>query len=102
LSSLLITSVIEFDQSPFCAEQLVGMILLIKVIFFSGKIAKMVFVAMANVEGDADQIIEARGLKQVTDTGAIEAMLDEVLAANAAQVEQYRASDEAKDRKSVV
>ena len=44
----------------------------------------------------ADEIIENKGLKQVTDSGAIEAMLDEVLAANAEQVEQYRASDEAK------
>ena len=51
---------------------------------------------MANGEGSADQIIEAKGLKQVTDSGAIEKMLDEVLAANAEQVEQYRAADEAK------
>lgn len=96
LSSLLNKSDIEIDQSPVSAEQLGGMILRIKDNTISGKIAKMVFEAMANGEGDADQIIEARGLKQVTDTGAIEAMLDEVLAANAAQVEQYRASDEAK------
>lgn len=96
LSSLLNKSDIEIDQSPVSAEQLGGMILRIKDNTISGKIAKMVFEAMANGEGDADQIIEARGLKQVTDTGAIEAMLDEVLAANATQVEQYRASDEAK------
>ena len=56
----------------------------------------MVFEAMAAGEGSADEIIEKKGLKQVTDTGAIEKMLDEVLAANAEQVEQYRASDEAK------
>ena len=56
----------------------------------------MVFEAMAAGEGSADEIIEKKGLKQVTDSGAIEAMLDEVLAANAEQVEQYRASDEAK------
>lgn len=62
----------------------------------SGKIAKMVFEAMANGEGSADEIIEKRGLKQVTDTGAISAVLDEMLAANAEQVEQYRAADEAK------
>jgi aspartyl-tRNA(Asn)/glutamyl-tRNA(Gln) amidotransferase subunit B len=59
----------------------------------------MVFEAMAAGEGSADEIIEKKGLKQVTDTGAIDAMLDEVLAANAAQVEQYRASDEAKRAK---
>ena len=96
LSSLLNKSDVEIDQSPVSAAQLGGMILRIKDNTISGKIAKMVFEAMANGEGDADQIIEARGLKQVTDSGAIEAMLDEVLAANAEQVEQYRASDENK------
>ena len=96
LSSLLNKSDIDIDQSPVSAAQLGGMILRIKDNTISGKIAKMVFEAMAAGEGDADQIIEAKGLKQVTDSGAIEAMLDEVLAANAEQVEQYRASDEAK------
>ena len=96
LSSLLNKSDLDIAESPVSAEQLGGMILRIKDNTISGKIAKMVFEAMANGEGYADQIIEARGLKQVTDSGAIEAMLDEVLAANAEQVEQYRASDEAK------
>ena len=50
----------------------------------------------AQIQGAYTRFLEAKGLKQVTDSGAIEAMLDEVLAANAAQVEQYRASDEAK------
>ena len=96
LSSLLNRSDVEIDQSPVSAEHLGGMILRIKDNTISGKIAKMVFEAMAAGEGDADQIIDTRGLKQVTDSGAIEAMLDEVLAANAEQVEQYRASDENK------
>ena len=96
LSSLLNKADLEIDQSPVSASQLGGMILRIRDNTISGKIAKMVFEAMAEGEGDADQIIEAKGLKQVTDSGAIEAMLDEVLAANADQVEQYRASDEAK------
>ena len=96
LSSLLNRSDIDIDQSPVSAEHLGGMILRIKDNTISGKIAKMVFEAMANGEGSADQIIEARGLKQVTDSGAIDALLDEVLAANAEQVEQYRASDENK------
>ncbi|MEH6388684.1 MULTISPECIES: Asp-tRNA(Asn)/Glu-tRNA(Gln) amidotransferase subunit GatB [Pseudomonas] len=96
LSSLLNKEGLEIDQTPVSASQLGGMILRIKDNTISGKIAKMVFEAMAKGEGDADQIIEAKGLKQVTDSGAIEAMLDEVLAANAEQVEQYRASDEAK------
>jgi aspartyl-tRNA(Asn)/glutamyl-tRNA(Gln) amidotransferase subunit B len=96
LSSLLNKDGLEIEQSPVSAEQLGGMILRIKDNTISGKIAKMVFEAMAAGEGSADQIIEAKGLKQVTDTGAIDKMLDEVLAANAEQVEQYRASDEAK------
>ncbi|WP_150301348.1 Asp-tRNA(Asn)/Glu-tRNA(Gln) amidotransferase subunit GatB [Pseudomonas profundi] len=96
LSSLLNKEGLEIDQTPVSASRLGGMILRIMDNTISGKIAKMVFEAMAKGEGDADQIIEAKGLKQVTDSGAIEAMLDEVLAANAEQVEQYRASDEAK------
>jgi aspartyl-tRNA(Asn)/glutamyl-tRNA(Gln) amidotransferase subunit B len=57
----------------------------------SGKIAKEVFEAMWQGEGDADDIIEARGLKQITDSGAIESLIDAVIAANPEQVEQFRA-----------
>lgn len=96
LSSLLNRADLEIADSPVSAEQLGGMILRIKDNTISGKIAKMVFEAMANGEGSADQIIESKGLKQVTDSGAIDSLLDEVLAANAEQVEQYRAADEAK------
>jgi len=97
LSSLLNKDNLDIQQSPVSAEQLGGMIQRIKDNTISGKIAKMVFEALAAGEGaTADEIIEKKGLKQVTDTNAIEAMLDEVLAANAEQVEQYRASDEAK------
>lgn len=97
LSSLLNKQDLDIAQAPVSAAQLGGLILRIKDDTISGKIAKMVFEALAAGEGaSADAIIEAKGLKQVTDSGAIEAMLDEVLAANAAQVEQYRASDEAK------
>ena len=56
----------------------------------SGKIAKDVFVAMWNGEGDADTIIESRGLRQITDSDAIETAVDAVLAACADQVRQYR------------
>ncbi len=59
----------------------------------SGKIAKQVFEAMWAGEGDADEVIEAKGLKQITDTGAIEALVDEVIAANPEQVENYRKAD---------
>ncbi|MGE6319474.1 Asp-tRNA(Asn)/Glu-tRNA(Gln) amidotransferase subunit GatB [Pseudomonas oryzihabitans] len=97
LSSLLNKQDLDIAQAPVSAAQLGGLIQRIKDDTISGKIAKMVFEALAAGEGEsADAIIEAKGLKQVTDSGAIEAMLDEVLAANAAQVEQYRASDEAK------
>jgi len=96
LGSLLNKLGIEIDQSPVSAAHLGGMLLRIRDNTISGKIAKTVFEAMAAGEGDADSIIESKGLKQVTDTGAIDKMLDEMLAANAEQVEQYRAADEAK------
>jgi len=96
LGSLLNKLGIEIDQAPVSAEQLGGMLLRIRDNTISGKIAKTVFEAMAAGEGDAGSIIESKGLKQVTDTGAIDKMLDEMLAANADQVEQYRAADEAK------
>jgi aspartyl-tRNA(Asn)/glutamyl-tRNA(Gln) amidotransferase subunit B len=96
LGSLLNKLGLEIEQAPVSAEQLGGMLLRITDNTISGKIAKMVFEAMANGEGSADEVIAQRGLKQVTDSGAIESMLDEMLAANAEQVEQYRAADEAK------
>ena len=97
LSSLLNKADLDISASPVSAAQLGGLIQRIKDNTISGKIAKMVFEALANGEGEsADAVIEAKGLKQVTDSGAIEALLDEVLAANAEQVEQYRSSDEAK------
>ena len=96
LSSLLNKENLDITHSPVSAELLGGMLLRIKDNTISGNIAKQVFEAMAAGEGDADTIIEQRGLKQVTDSGAIEALLDQVLAANAEQVEQYRASDENK------
>jgi len=61
----------------------------------SGKIAKEVFEAMWNGEGDADAVIEKKGLKQITDTGAIEKVIDEIIARNPKQLEQYRAGKEA-------
>ena len=96
LSSLLNKENLDISQAPVSAKQMGGMLLRIKDQTISGNIAKQVFEAMAAGEGDADTIIEQRGLKQVTDSAAIEALLDQVLAANAEQVEQYRASDENK------
>ena len=87
---------IDFEQSPVTAELLGGLLLRISDNTISGKIAKQVFEAMFNGEGDADTIIEAKGLKQITDSGAIGAIVDEVIANNPQQVENYRNADEAK------
>ncbi len=85
---------VDLAASPVTAEMLGGMIRRIADNTISGKIAKQVFEAMWNGEGDADSVIEKRGLKQITDSGAIEAMIDEVIANNPAQVEQFRAGKE--------
>lgn len=99
LASLLNKDNLEIEQSPITAEQLAGLLLRIKDNTISGKIAKTVFEAMAIGEGNADQIIEAKGLKQVTDSNAIESILDEMLAKLAKDVEEYRASDDNKRKK---
>jgi len=61
----------------------------------SGKIAKEVFESMWNGEGDADAVIAKKGLQQITDTGAIEQVIEEIIAKNPKQFEQYRAGKEA-------
>lgn len=79
------------EQSPVSAEALAQLLLRIADNTLSNKLAKEVFEAMWAGEGDADSIIDARGLKQITDSSAIEAMVDEILAANPDKVAQYRA-----------
>ncbi len=91
LSSYLNKEDKDIADSPVTASMLAGLIKRIKDNTISGKIAKDVFDAMWQGEGDADAIIESRGLKQITDTGAIEALVDEVIANNPAQVEQFKA-----------
>ena len=81
----------EITDSPVSADMLAGMLKRILDNTISGKIAKEVFEGMWAGEGDADAIIDKRGLKQITDTGAIEKVIDEVIAANPQQLEQYRA-----------
>ena len=81
----------DITDTPVSADMLGGMIARIKDNTISGKIAKEVFEAMWNGEGSADEIIEKRGLQQITDTGAIEAEIDRVIAENPKQVEQYQA-----------
>ena len=60
----------------------------------SGKIAKDVFKAMWKGEGSADEIIDAKGLKQMSDMGEIEAIVDDIIANNAPQVEQFKSGNE--------
>lgn len=90
LAALLNKNDMGISDCRISAENLGQMIQRIKDGSISGKIAKTVFEAMWNGEGSADEVIEAKGLKQVSDSGAIEAMVDEVLAANSQQVENYR------------
>ena len=85
---------ISISENPISSEALSGLIKRIKDNTISSKIAKTVFEAMLAGEGDADSIIESKGLKQVTDTGAIEKMVDEVIANNPAQVQQFKEGKE--------
>jgi aspartyl-tRNA(Asn)/glutamyl-tRNA(Gln) amidotransferase subunit B len=89
LSKLLNQNDTDIKDSPVSAEQLGGLLERIKDNTISGKIAKQVFEVMWNEGGTADEIIEAKGLKQVTDSGAIEKIVDEVIANSGPQVEQY-------------
>lgn len=90
---------LSIADSPISASDLAGLITRIDDGSISGKIAKQVFEGMWQGEGSADDIISARGLKQVSDTGALEAMVDEVVSANPDQVAQYLAADPAKQKK---
>jgi aspartyl-tRNA(Asn)/glutamyl-tRNA(Gln) amidotransferase subunit B len=86
---------LDITASPVSALQLAGLVQRIADNTISNAIAKKVFDALWNKEGEsADAIIDAQGLKQVTDSGAIEAIIDEVLAANQKSVEEFRAGKE--------
>ena len=86
---------LELADAPVSAEQLGGMIARIVDNTINGKIAKQVFGLMWEAEGkSADDIIREKGLKQETDTGAIEAMIKDVLAANEKMVEEYKSGKE--------
>ena len=85
----------ELAQSPVTAAQLAGLIQRIADQTISNAIAKKVFDALWQGDGaTADEVIDKQGLKQITDSGAIEALVDEVLAANAANVAEFRAGKE--------
>jgi len=77
-------------ESPVSPAQLAGLVSLITANVISGKIAKDVFEIVWSEGGDPAEIVEARGLKQVTDTGAIEKVVDELIAANPEQAEKVK------------
>jgi aspartyl-tRNA(Asn)/glutamyl-tRNA(Gln) amidotransferase subunit B len=91
LSGALNKQGLGIEQSPVSAQALAGLLDRIKDNTISGKIAKEVFEAMWAGEGSADDIIEAKGLKQITDASAIEAIVDKVIEANPGQVAEYKA-----------
>ncbi len=78
------------EQSPVTAEALGGLIDLISDNTISGRIAKDVFAEMVETGADASKIVESKGLRQVTDTGAIEAVIDQVLSANADKAAEFK------------
>jgi len=82
---------LDLSQSPISAEQLGGLVDLISDDTISGKIGKTVFAKMIETGDSAADIVEREGLKQVTDTGAIEAVVDEIIAGNPEQVAQVKA-----------
>ena len=90
LSAALNRSDLALSAAPVAPAALAGLIKRVADETLSNKIAKQVFEAMWRGEGDADEIIEKQGLKQVTDAGEIERLVAEVIAENPAQAEQYR------------
>jgi len=90
LSGALNRDGVEITGSKVSAGSLAGLLARINDETISGKIAKEVFELMWSDGKSADEVIEAKGLKQITDTGAIEKVIDEVMAANPAQLADYR------------
>ena len=99
LSKLLNQNQIDIENSPVDANNLGQLLARIKDNTINGKTAKDILLDMWNGEGSADEIIDKKGLKQVTDTGAIEAMINTIIEANPAQVEQFRAAEADKQKK---
>ncbi len=94
LSATLNKENLDVAASRISAAQLAGLLARIQDGTLSGKLAKQVFEAMWAGEGNADAIIESKGLKQVSDSGEIERIIDEVMAANAKSVEEFRSGKE--------
>jgi len=81
---------ISIEESRIGPDKLAGLLMLLVDATISGKIAKDLFEILWTEGGDPAQIVEARGMKQVTDTGAIEAAVDQIIAANPDQVEKVK------------
>ena len=90
LSAALNKTDLEITESPIGYERFAGLLARITDNTISGKIAKQVFEELWQSSASADEIIAEKGLKQITDTGAIEAIIDKIIADNPDQVEQYR------------
>jgi aspartyl-tRNA(Asn)/glutamyl-tRNA(Gln) amidotransferase subunit B len=95
LSAVLNARGVGIEQSPIAVGALAGLVKRIVDGTISGRTAKEVFEAMVAGEGDADAIIERKGLKQVSDSGALERAIDEVLAKNPSQVAAFKGGKEA-------
>ncbi len=94
LAAALNKAEIEIEMSPLSATGLAGLLKRSADNTLSSKMAKEVFAAMWNGDGDADAIINAKGLKQISDSGEIEKIVDRVIAANAQQAADYRGGKE--------
>ncbi|MGK0298415.1 MAG: aspartyl-tRNA(Asn)/glutamyl-tRNA(Gln) amidotransferase subunit B [Gammaproteobacteria bacterium] len=101
LSAALNKENLSIKESPVPAKLLGGMLLRIVDNTISGKIGKQVFESMWNGEGDADKVIKAKGLEQVTDNSAIERFVDTVISNNLEQVKQYKTSPPDKQGKLI-
>ncbi|QEP42320.1 Asp-tRNA(Asn)/Glu-tRNA(Gln) amidotransferase subunit GatB [Ectothiorhodospiraceae bacterium BW-2] len=101
LSAALNREGLTIDQSPVSATQLAGIVRRVADHTISGNLAKQVFEAMWQAGGEADAIIEAKGLKQITDSGALAGVIDTLIANSPQQVENYRQAEEAKRSKMI-
>lgn len=97
LAAALNRAELDISESPVSPKQLAGLLVRIADGTISNQIGRKVFESILNgeLDGNADAIIETKGLKQISDSGALEAMVDEVLEKNPAIVEEFRAG---KDR----
>jgi len=90
---------VDYADAPINAEQLAGLVARIADNTISGKIAKEVFEAMWQGEGSADEVIDKKGLKQISDSSSLEPIIDAIIANNQKQVDNYRGADADKQPK---